>query len=132
MDYDTYILEQAAEIVYERPEQHGNPEDSFQIIADFWNVYLRAGGIPDPNITAIDVAYLMILLKIARSLEGVYHDDNPKDIAGYAENVARIQEETRQDGDLPECYCCGVPVSNRELSDYKCDSCGENPWRPVN
>jgi hypothetical protein len=84
---DTYILDSAKQTVYDRPDQHGEPEDSFAIIADFWSNYL---GI---EIEPHEVCDLFILMKVARNREGVYHEDNPEDIAGYAENYARLRGE---------------------------------------
>jgi hypothetical protein len=89
----TEILDKAAEIVYDRPDSHGEPEDSFKTIAEMWNGYLRGGGIPDPNIRPHDVANMMVLLKVARNAEGHYHEDNYVDIAGYAENGARLHDD---------------------------------------
>lgn len=85
-ELETYVLEDAIETVYERPDQHGEPEDSFSRIADFWSTYL------DTHIDADQVAMMMALLKVARSAEGVYDDDNPRDIAGYVENYARLNK----------------------------------------
>lgn len=87
---DTEILEDAAEVVYDRPDTHGKPEDSFRKIAGMWNAYL---GFPDDLLTGEDVANLMILLKVARNSEGHYHEDNYTDIAGYSENGARLNNE---------------------------------------
>lgn len=83
----TYILEDAIETVYDRPDKHGEPEDSFAIIAEWWGDYL------DIEIEPHEVCDLFILLKVARNKEGVYHEDNPEDIAGYAENYARLRND---------------------------------------
>jgi len=85
---ETYILEDSIETVYSRPDQHGEPEDSFATIAAFWSSYL---GI---DIEPHEVCDLFILLKVARNSEGVYHADNPEDIAGYAENYARLRSDS--------------------------------------
>jgi hypothetical protein len=90
---DTRVLEDAIETVYDRPSTHGEPEDSFAAIAGLWNEYLRAGGIRDPNVQPEDVANMMVLLKVARNAEGHYHEDNYVDIAGYAENGARLHND---------------------------------------
>lgn len=93
MSEDTEILDKAAETVYDRPDTHGEPEDSFATIAEMWNGYLRSEDHFDPNVTPTDVANMMILLKVARNSEGHYHEDNYTDIAGYAENGARLHDE---------------------------------------
>jgi hypothetical protein len=83
---DTHILEEAIKTVYDRPDTHGEPEDSFDRIAVMWEAYL------DTTVSAADVANLMVLLKVARNAEGHYHEDNYTDIAGYAENGARLHD----------------------------------------
>ncbi len=84
---NTEILDTAEQIVYDRAETHGQPEDSFNKIAGLWNAYL---GYPESLLDGEDVANMMILLKVARNSEGVYKEDNWVDIAGYAENGARL------------------------------------------
>lgn len=86
-ELETYILDKAERTVYQRPEAHGNPEDSFETIASMWTAYLGA------QVTASDVANLMVLLKVSRNAEGQYQEDNWVDIAGYAENGARLQSD---------------------------------------
>lgn len=87
MNKETYILDQAKKVVYDRPDEHGEPEDSFHRIAGLWNAYL---GFPDELLDGEDVTNMMMLLKIARNAEGHYHEDNYVDLAGYAENGARL------------------------------------------
>lgn len=65
-------------ICKDRQDQYGNPEDSHQIIADFWTIYL---GI---TVTALDVTNMMELLKIARRKGQSFNPDNFLDGAGYA------------------------------------------------
>jgi hypothetical protein len=90
---DTHILEDAAQTVYNRPKEHGKPEDSFGRIAELWNGYLRTDEFFEPNICGKDVANMMVLLKVARNAEGHYHEDNYVDIAGYSECGARLQND---------------------------------------
>jgi hypothetical protein len=91
---DTYVLQEAIQTVYERPDTHGKPEDTFTAIAGLWNEFLVAGGVRDPNLDGEDVANMMVLLKVARNAEGHYHEDNYTDIAGYAENGARLNHDS--------------------------------------
>ena len=73
------ILESAIQTVCkDRQDKYGNCEDNFGIIAEFWTGYLNT------EVTAEDVAVMMMLLKIARIRTGVYDPDNYIDIAGYA------------------------------------------------
>ena len=80
------ILTEAAGIVQgARNATHGDKERSFAAIADLWNAYLdnRAGGQEAP-ISPRDVASLMVLLKLARSIQGEAVRDHFLDAAGYA------------------------------------------------
>jgi hypothetical protein len=74
------ILATASEYVTkDRATTHGDAEDNFRRIADLWNAYL---GVDD--ITSIDVAVMLALLKVARIKQNPNHTDNWIDIAGYA------------------------------------------------
>ena len=74
------ILATASEYVTnDRAATHGDAEDNFRRIADLWNAYL---GVDD--ITSIDVAVMLALLKVARIRSNPSHADNWIDIAGYA------------------------------------------------
>lgn len=89
------ILDAAAEIVTkDRNERYGEPEQSFEVIADFWATYLNAcskgGPIEFPD--AHDVAVMMALMKIARIATGKAKPDNWIDLAGYAACGGEVQE----------------------------------------
>lgn len=74
------ILATASEYVTtDRAATHGDAEDNFRRIADLWNAYM---GVDD--ITSIDVAVMLALLKVARIRSNPTHADNWIDIAGYA------------------------------------------------
>lgn len=85
------ILEQASKCVNgPRDQQYGSPEDNFSRIADLWNAYLRSNGMIQPGCPGClglhphEVAALLALVKIARSIESPEHLDNWIDLAGYA------------------------------------------------
>lgn len=84
----TEILDAAVSAVDgEREEIYGGPEDSFQLIATFWNVYLesRLVTLPGTLIRPHDVALMMDLLKTARLMQSDgKHKDSWVDKAGYA------------------------------------------------
>ena len=61
-----------------REQEYGSPENNFQTIADLW----RADKGVD--FTAVDVAMMMALLKIARIQSGTATEDSFVDLAGYA------------------------------------------------
>lgn len=65
-------------VTKQRQDQYGAPEQSFGVIALMWSAYLGA------PITAVDVACMMVLLKVARARAKPNHADNYVDIAGYA------------------------------------------------
>lgn len=74
-------------ITGERQDQYGNPEDSFALIADYWRTYLSH------PVTALDVAHMMILFKVARCQGQSTKRDNYTDICGYSSIAAdRIME----------------------------------------
>lgn len=69
-----------------RDKEYGEPEDSFDLIAQLWEPYIRAACVsPGANvgIREQDVAILMALLKIARAAVSD-KPDNFVDLAGYA------------------------------------------------
>jgi hypothetical protein len=89
------ILNEVHSILTERQAMYGASEDSFQLIADFWNTYLvRVCGITT-LVTKKDVAMLMALMKVAREMNQHKHD-NLADIIGYmahADKITRTEEE---------------------------------------
>ena len=81
------ILDAAEKCVcHDRQDTHGKPEDSFGAIADLWTAYLGTGQEIDP----VDVANMMVLLKIGRAKENPKHADNWVDMAGYAACAGEI------------------------------------------
>ena len=72
------ILDTAKEYVTkDRAAQHGDMEDNFTRIAEYWSVHLDTPVYPD------DVAVMMTLLKVARIKSNHEHPDNWVDGAGY-------------------------------------------------
>jgi hypothetical protein len=62
-------------------------------IAEYWNLFLDDKLKPMANITASDVAIMMILLKISRNNKGSkFNIDNFVDMAGYAAIAGEIGE----------------------------------------
>jgi hypothetical protein len=68
----------------ERQDSYGNPEDSFALIAEYWNAYFSEGNMDLKKLTALDVAHMMMLFKIARCTGQQSKRDNYIDIQGYA------------------------------------------------
>ena len=78
-------LDKAKEIINgARQENYGSPEKNFKEIARYWSIFL------DRDISATDVALMMVLMKLARLQNKPDHDDSWIDIAGYAANGAEL------------------------------------------
>lgn len=73
------VLQAAATcVLQDRNNSYGSPEDSFSLIAGYWTVYLGQ------EITPVQVANMMALMKIARLTANPTHLDSYIDLAGYA------------------------------------------------
>ncbi len=82
------LLERAAELVGgDRQEDYGTMEQNLGNIADLWSAYLSLR--EDFNLTAEDVAWMMVLLKIARAQTG-NKEDNYVDACGYAAIAGQV------------------------------------------
>lgn len=101
------LLDEAAQVIgTDRNDQYGAAEDSFAVIAQFWNTWLTARWreIFDHNMDAdeytrvyvelsgADVANMLSLMKKARTAVGGYKRDNYLDDAGYVALAERCQE----------------------------------------
>ena len=88
------ILETAKRYVCnDRNNQYGAPEDSFKAIADLWAGYLGT------EISAKDVAAMMVLFKMARVRTGAGKSDNWIDAAGYCACGGEIEhKEAKKNG----------------------------------
>ena len=72
------ILEEAARIVtQDRNVTHGEPEETFGLIAAYWSAHL------DHPVSAADVAALMTLFKLARLKANPSNPENWVDGCGY-------------------------------------------------
>jgi len=105
------ILMQALDIINgDRQDMYGKPEDSFALIAEYWNSYLirlqknilkNKGFNPKeyklvPIIDCKGVAEMMMLFKIARMSGQKPNLDNYLDLVGYAGIAADMVEEERK------------------------------------
>ena len=84
------ILDIAKEITSgDRRRDYDVASKNHQRIADFWNAYLNNRKDPAADLTSLDAAMMMILLKVARN---VYSPtvDNLVDIAGYSKCASQI------------------------------------------
>jgi hypothetical protein len=99
------ICAEAARIVIgARNDTHGAKERSFQAVADLWNAYLSGCGI-NASVAPVDVAMMMVLLKVARAIQGNPVRDHFVDMAGYAGlagSLALSTDEENISGTYPE------------------------------
>lgn len=76
------LLDAAKSIVTkDRNNTYGEPEDAFQVIADYWSVYLQKKY--NVKVNSSDVALMMNLVKIARLTQKPTHYDSIVDSIGY-------------------------------------------------
>lgn len=90
------MLKHAADLVGgQRAIDYGDKTVNHERIAFLWNAWLteswkRRDSI---EITAYDVAMMMLLLKVARLMHSPGHQDSHVDIAGYASILEEITSE---------------------------------------
>lgn len=77
----------------DRADKHGNLLENFYLISSLWQEYLTASMNIDIKLKSKDVANMMILLKVARSISGKYNEDDYIDIAGYAGISGQLSQE---------------------------------------
>lgn len=78
----TAVLNGAGQAVADRGLNYGKPEDNFGRIAALWRSHL--GNREACEITAVDVAIMLALVKVARLGNDPTHKDSWVDLAGYA------------------------------------------------
>ena len=97
-----YVLVEALDTINgERQDVYGSPEDSFALIAEYWNTFLRSTKSQRTNVrsehfciadlTPSDVAMMMTLFKIAREANQ-HKRDNCVDAVGYLGIYADMQD----------------------------------------
>ena len=70
-----------------REHEYGNKKENHENIANLWSAYL------DHNVSAHDVAILMLLLKIARAKFGNPSADTYIDMVGYSAIAGELCDE---------------------------------------
>jgi len=86
------VLDTAAQaVLQDRNAAYGSVENNFQDIANVWMWFL---GERVHKITPIDVAHMMILMKMARLKYNPNHRDSKVDVAGYAACAAECETRT--------------------------------------
>ena len=106
------VLEAAIKCVCnDRQDQHGNPENTFSMIADLWEMYLCHKYETDITLSPDDVCVMMVLFKVARFGVGKHNNDNAIDGAGYFSlaNELRSETENRRSQSLSEAFNFEMP-----------------------
>jgi len=87
------VLEEAQSIIYgDREKTYGHPAKNLKTIANMWNAYMNNMDDGNFNVTAKDVAAMMMLVKVARFANDPSHRDNFVDVCGYAALIERCDE----------------------------------------
>lgn len=88
------ILEKADDVTRNaRQSSYGHPTDNHSNTAKLWKAYLERRFDEIIPLTALDVCYMMILLKVSRLANQPIQLDSLVDIAGYARNAEMILDE---------------------------------------
>jgi len=98
------ILAKAASVVDGREAEYGVPSENLLNIGILWSAYIEAkycGKIISADtstesmvyLTAEDVAWLNVLQKCARSMQGLMKPDNYIDAAGYSALAGEVAAE---------------------------------------
>ena len=88
------LLEANKVINGERQDEYGNPENSFQIIAEYWTTFLKHKYGLSTTLTPLDITNMMVLFKQARKIGQKHKRDNYVDSCGYeAIGADRLSEE---------------------------------------
>jgi hypothetical protein len=96
------VLLDAGNAIRERHKEHGHTERSFAMIGEMWSTYI-AHAFTNRNehkLKPHDIAQMMAVLKIARSVYG-YSMDNFTDGAGYTSLAAMLTPPPKLISKLP-------------------------------
>ena len=75
----------------DRDRTHGNKKTNFENIAKLWSAWLSVAHGLDTPLSGVDVAKLMVLLKLARMESGEYNPDDALDLVGYGAILGELQ-----------------------------------------
>lgn len=78
---------------HSRSRDYGHPLENHERIASLWNAFIS--GKSEKFLSAEDVAYMMILMKIARQ-QNTHKDDNLIDIGGYVRCIELMNEKRNE------------------------------------
>ena len=78
----------------DRQRTHGDKAVNHGNIAALWSAYLARRTNPLAPLQDYEVAQMMVLLKVARTLAGVHNDDDYVDAVGYAAIAGDLSART--------------------------------------
>jgi len=109
----TTTLKNAAAAILDRSKKHGDTLKSFAMMGQLWQTYLAHAYQANGNhtIRPHDVAQMMIMLKIARSLYG-QSSDNYVDQAGFAALAAMLDPMDVMEKELSDVSIPNVPTKS--------------------
>lgn len=95
------FLQQAEKtICRDRQDIHGNPENTFALIASYWSTFLSEEAEKQVTLCGADVAAMMVLFKMARMQVNPFHKDNIVDGLGYFAIAGELIEDFGSDESL--------------------------------
>lgn len=125
----------AACVLRDRNATHGEAEDNFATIAEYWTTHLHARGLlpKDKAVTREDVAIMSSQIKIARLAQSFDHEDNWVDGAGYMACGGGCAAEVKRSvaaTPVAKWEICSPPVKAPfpgHPPSCVCDSCSWSP-----
>lgn len=105
---EQYLKQVASIVCKDRNIAHGDAEDNFATIAEFWSVYVQRRFGVTFQLNALDVADMMVLFKVARAAANPLNAENRFDIGGYAACGAGIAYEMRDEEDSKPAPIAGI------------------------
>jgi hypothetical protein len=95
MNIHASILQEADKIINgDRQQDYGSAEQSFGRIAELWTTLLKHKLSPVEKVTSVDVARLLLAMKLSRSITS-FKRDNWVDAAGYASLAADLEARSQ-------------------------------------
>lgn len=124
----------AACVLRDRNATHGEAEDNFATIAEYWTTHLHARGLLPKGVALAreDVAIMSAQIKLARLAQSFDHEDNWVDGAGYMACGGGCAADRRRAGEIysPPVGALVPPQVAQELRHQMGLTDGFDPARP--
>ena len=114
------ILKKASDIAEGKRSTHG-AENSFDLIAKFWTAYLQGAASLPGSLTDVDVAQMMVLLKMARGAWGGHNMDTYVDQAGYSAWAGHL--EAMAEGERKRDIALHEAMKNQMVAAFELGLC---------